>query len=42
MLMGVLVAYAILNNGVSTMVSSFNPTLEGTSSNVVLGTIVIE
>ena len=42
MLMGVLVAYAILNNGVSTMVSNFNPTLEGTSSNVVLGTIVIE
>ena len=42
MLMGVLVVYAILNNGVSTMVSNTNPTLAGESTNVVLGTIEIE
>ena len=42
MLMGILVAYAIFNDGVSKMVSNVNPTLAGASANVVLGTIDIK
>ncbi len=41
-LMGILVTYALLDNGVETMVENFNPTLEGGSNNVVLGTINLE
>ena len=39
LLLGIIVVYAIFNIGVSPMVTTINPALAGTSTNVVLGTI---
>ncbi len=41
LLMGILVTYAILNNGVQTMASNLNTGLDGSTTNVVLGEIVL-
>lgn len=40
-LLGVLVAYAIFNGSMKPMVSNYNLALEGDSTNVVLGEIVL-
>ncbi len=39
LLLGIMVVYAIFNNGVSVLVVSVNSTLEGVSSNVNIGTV---
>ncbi len=39
LLLGILVVYAIFNNGVSVLVSNVNSTLEGVSTNVTIGTV---
>ncbi len=39
LLLGIMVVYAIFNNGVSSLVSNVNSTLEGVSTNVSIGTI---
>ena len=39
LLLGIMVVYAIFNNGVSTLVSNVNSTLEGVSTNVSIGTM---
>ncbi len=39
LLLGIMVVYAIFNNGVSTLVSNVNSTLSGVSTNVSVGTI---
>ncbi len=41
LLLGIMVVYAIFNNGVSTLVSNVNSTLSGVSSDVSLETVVI-
>ncbi len=41
LLLGILVVYAIFNNGVSTLVSNVNSTLEGVTTNVSVGTVDI-
>ena len=39
LLLGILVVYAIFNNGVSSLVSNVNSTLIGVSTNVSIGTL---
>ncbi len=39
LLLGIMVVYAIFNNGVSSLVSNVNSTLEGVSTNVAIGTV---
>ncbi len=39
LLLGIMVVYAIFNNGVSSLVSNVNSTLEGVSTNVSIGTV---
>ena len=39
LLLGIMVVYAIFNNGVSTLVSNVNSTLIGVSTGVSIGTI---
>ncbi len=39
LLLGILVVYAIFNNGVSSLVSNVNSTLQGVTTNVSIGTI---
>ncbi len=39
LLLGILVVYAIFNNGVSTVVSNINATLDGVATNVTIGTV---
>jgi len=39
LLLGIMVVYAIFNNGVSTLVSNVNSTLVGVSTGVSIGTI---
>jgi hypothetical protein len=39
LLLGIMVVYAIFNNGVSVLVGNVNSTLEGVSSNVNVGTV---
>ncbi|MDH3668505.1 MAG: hypothetical protein OEN23_16390 [Paracoccaceae bacterium] len=39
LLLGIMVVYAIFNNGVSVLVSSVNSTLESTGSGVNIGTL---
>ncbi len=39
LLLGILVVYAIFNNGVSSLVSNVNSTLSGVTTNVPIGTI---
>ncbi len=39
LLLGIMVVYAIFNNGVSVLVSNVNSTLEGVSTDVSVGTI---
>jgi hypothetical protein len=39
LLLGIMVVYAIFNNGVSSLVSNVNSTLVGVSTNVSTGTI---
>ncbi len=39
LLLGIMVVYAIFNNGVSSLVSNVNSTLEGVSTNVNIGTV---
>ncbi len=39
LLLGIMVVYAIFNNGVSVLVSNVNSTLEGVSTNVNIGTV---
>ncbi len=39
LLLGIMVVYAIFNNGVSVLVSNVNSTLEGVSTNVNVGTV---
>ncbi len=41
LLLGILVVYAIFNNGVSVLVSNVNSTLEGVTTNVSIGTVDI-
>ncbi len=41
LLLGIMVVYAIFNNGVSTLVSNVNSTLEGVTTNVSVGTVDI-
>ena len=38
LLLGIMVIYAIFNNGVASLVSNINSTLEGATSNVTIGT----
>jgi Flp pilus assembly pilin Flp len=38
LLLGIMVVYAIFNNGVSSLVDSINSTLEGVTTNVSTGT----
>ena len=40
LLLGIMVVYAIFNNGVSSLVSNVNSTLTGISTGVSIGTIV--
>jgi hypothetical protein len=40
LLLGIMVVYAIFNNGVSTLVSNVNSTLGGVTTNVDIGTVV--
>ncbi len=39
LLLGIMVVYAIFNNGVSVLVSNVNSTLTGVSTNVNIGTV---
>ncbi len=39
LLLGIMVVYAIFNNGVSVLVSNVNSTLTGVSTNVSIGTV---
>ena len=39
LLLGIMVVYAIFNNGVSRLVSNVNSTLTGVSTNVNIGTV---
>ncbi len=39
LLLGIMVVYAIFNNGVSSLVSNVNSTLEGVTTNVNIGTV---
>jgi uncharacterized integral membrane protein len=39
LLLGIMVVYAIFNNGVSSLVSNVNSTLVGVSTNVDIGTV---
>ncbi len=39
LLLGIMVVYAIFNNGVSSLVSNVNSTLEGVSTSVSIGTV---
>ena len=39
LLLGIMVVYAIFNNGVSSLVSNVNSTLSGVSTNVNIGTV---
>ncbi len=39
LLLGIMVVYAIFNNGVSTLVSKVNSTLEGVVTSVSVGTV---
>jgi len=39
LLLGIMVVYAIFNNGVSSLVSNVNSTLKGVSTGVSIGTI---
>ena len=39
LLLGIMVVYAIFNNGVSSLVSNVNSTLRGVSTNVSIGTL---
>ena len=39
LLLGIMVVYAIFNNGVSSLVSNVNSTLTGVSTNVNIGTV---
>ena len=39
LLLGIMVVYAIFNNGVSSLVSNVNSTLTGVSTNVSIGTV---
>ena len=39
LLLGIMVVYAIFNNGVSSLVSNVNSTLVGVSTNVNIGTV---
>ncbi len=39
LLLGIMVVYAIFNNGVSSLVSNVKSTLEGVSTNVSIGTV---
>ncbi len=39
LLLGIMVVYAIFNNGVSVLVSNVNSTLEGVTTNVDVGTV---
>ena len=39
LLLGILVVYAIFNNGVSTLVSNVNSTLEGVTTNISIGSV---
>ena len=41
LLLGIMVVYAIFNNGVSTLVANVNSTLSGVSSDVTLETVII-
>ncbi|MGR3717936.1 MAG: hypothetical protein ACU0B1_14455 [Thermohalobaculum sp.] len=41
LLLGIMVVYAIFNNGVSTLVANVNSTLSGVSSEVSLETVTI-
>ena len=41
LLLGIMVVYAIFNNGVSSLVSNVNSTLSGVSSSVTLETVTI-
>ncbi len=40
LLLGIMVVYAIFNNGVSSLVSNVNSTLVGVATNVSIGTVV--
>ena len=42
LLLGIMVFYAIGNDGVSKVTSKFKPTLSGESANVIIGTIDLE
>jgi len=42
LLLGILVVYAIYNGGWSNMAPNINTTLAGTTTNVIIGTIVLE
>jgi hypothetical protein len=39
LLLGIMVVYAIFNNGVSVLVANVNSTLEGVSTNVSIGSV---
>jgi hypothetical protein len=39
LLLGIMVVYAIFNNGVSTLVSNVNSTLSGVTTNISIGSI---
>jgi uncharacterized integral membrane protein len=39
LLLGIMVVYAIFNNGVSVLVANVNSTLEGVSTNVSVGSV---
>ena len=39
LLLGIMVVYAIFNNGVSSLVSNVNSTLEGVTTNIDIGTV---
>ncbi len=41
LLLGILVVYAIFNNGVSALVSNVNSTLEGVTTDISIGTVDI-
>ena len=39
LLLGILVVYAVFNNGVSVLVSNINATLDGVATNIPVGTV---
>ncbi len=39
LLLGILVVYAVFNNGVSVLVSNINSTLDGVATNIPVGTV---